>query len=68
MATKVAKRFYMEILKGQECQCGAWKRPGYGFCWVCARKLPDEILDELKNPIGRGFEKGYEEAVKFLSD
>lgn len=61
-------RFYIETLKGDECLCERWKRRGMAFCYGCYKKLPTEMQRALYQPIGRGFEGAYNEAVAYLSD
>ena len=57
--------FYQNVISLEECQCGAWKKPGLPLCYVCYKKV-DHI-----NFIQRSIEdraEAYDEAVKFLNE
>jgi len=59
--------FYIGELKGNECQCGKWKKPGRSFCFTCYRSLPRHMQGDLYCRIGQGYEEAYDEAIKFLN-
>ena len=61
-------KFYLEILKSYECQCGNYKIYTNALCYSCFKKLPDHIQKDLYSKIKFGFEEAYDEAVKWLND
>jgi len=61
-------KFYLDELKSEECQCGAWKREKMTFCYVCFKSLPSHIQKALYKRIGDGYEEAREEAAAFLAD
>jgi hypothetical protein len=60
-------KFYADVLKNEECQCGRNKQPGRSFCYMCFKSLPKELIKPLYQPIGDGYEEAYEEAVRYLT-
>lgn len=60
--------FYAGVLKGEECQCGRYKQPGYALCFRCYRELPGDLKRALYRRMGEGFEAAYDEAVSYLTD
>jgi len=62
------KRFYIDILKSEECHCEKAKKSGMAFCFLCYSSLPANMKGELWTRIGDGFETAYEEAMKWLGD
>lgn len=62
------RRFYAATLKSDECQCDAYKQPGFAFCFKCYRRLPQEMQRALYRKIGAGFEAAYEEAYRHLNN
>lgn len=60
-------RFYFETLAGTECQCGRTKKTKMAFCYKCYSSLPKDMLDDLWQRIGQGFEEAYEKAVGWLN-
>ena len=69
MERKEADRlFYLSVLRGEECQCGKWKRSRMPFCYRCFKRLPVSMQRALYHRLGDGFEEAYEEAVKWLDD
>lgn len=61
------KKFYIEVLKSESCQCENDKKRGMAFCYSCFKKLPGYMQKDLYSPIGGGFESAYEEAVNYLN-
>lgn len=61
------RKFYIEVLKSEECQCERWKRQKMAFCWHCYKQLPQDMQRALYRRIGDGFEEAYEDAVKWLT-
>lgn len=61
------RMFYLNILRGDECQCGRPKYTRKALCITCYRQLPQEMQNALYKGICYGFEEAYEEAVKFLT-
>jgi hypothetical protein len=61
-------RFYMQVLKGKQCQCERPKKRRHAFCFGCYSRLPRDMRKDLYRPIGNGFAEAYEAAVKYLSD
>lgn len=60
-------KFYLDVIKSEECQCGKSKRIGTAFCYLCYSNLPKDMKDDLWKKIGNGFEEAYEEAHKELN-
>jgi hypothetical protein len=61
------RAFYARYIKSNECiNCDKEKKPGFAFCYSCYKRLPSELQRGLYKGIGHGFEKEFEEAVKFL--
>lgn len=65
---KESKKFYEDVLRSEECQCGKVKRKNLAVCYRCYIELPQEIKRQLWLKIEQGFEEGYEQAVKYLQD
>lgn len=61
-------KFYITVLKSDECICGRCKKENLALCFKCYNQLPDSFQKELRQELGRGFEEGYEQAVKYLKD
>ena len=61
------RRFYVNVLKSPECQCGRTKKPGRALCWPCYQPLPRYMQDDLHQSLGDGFEEAYEAAVAWLN-
>ena len=59
-------KFYVDGLNSEECACGRAKKPGYSFCLWCYRRLPRDMQRDLYEPLGQGYERAYEAAVKWL--
>lgn len=58
--------WYLRELQSNECLCGKEKKPKYSFCYACYKALPDEMQTQLYARIGQGYERNFEEAVKWL--
>lgn len=58
----------LEILKNNQCRCGAGKQPRMAFCRDCFYKLPPAIRKALYQRIGFGFEQSYELAARTLDE
>lgn len=58
----------IEILKNNQCACGAGKLPRNAFCRDCFYTLPPTIRKALYVRIGVGFEQSYELAVRTLRE
>jgi len=61
------KKFYIDELGSDECQCGRGKKRGQSFCLRCYRQLQRHMQQDLWQPIGRGYEEAYDIAVKYLN-
>lgn len=61
-------RFYIDMLRSNECLCGRYKKQKLVFCYRCYKKLPVAMQRALYNRLGDGFEEAFEEAVKYLGD
>ena len=61
------RKFYLDTLRSNECQCGKGKKPRYSLCWGCYHELPRELQIALYKPIGNGYEDAYDEAVIYLN-
>ncbi len=59
-------KFYIDLLKSEECLCGRTKQARKAVCWSCWKALPQEHQKALYRRIGQGFEEAYEEAVQWL--
>jgi hypothetical protein len=62
------RKFYLQVLKSDACQCERPKQVRRALCFKCFYRLPGEIRRALYSRIGQGFEKAYEEAVRFLNE
>lgn len=62
------RRFCIEALKSEECQCGRPKQRGRSVCFKCWQKLPDDLRRALYRKIGAGYEAAYDDACRFLND
>ena len=62
------RRFYLETLKSEECQCERPKKRGYAFCYRCFHRLPGHLRTAIYRPIGAGFEQAYEDAYRYLNN
>ena len=62
------KKFYLDVLKGDECWCQKYKRPRAAVCWSCWKRLPKDLQRDLYRRMGAGFEEAYDAAVAWLSD
>jgi len=60
-------QFYLNVLKGNECQCGNGKDVRRAICYSCYRQLPNFMQKALYKPIRRGFEQAYDDAVEYLN-
>jgi len=67
MANPADIKFYIEQLKGDECQCGRAKKNYMSFCYYCWKKLPFNMQRELYKKIRSGYEEAYDEAVEYLN-
>ena len=67
MTVKNDRRFYLDELMSDECQCGSYKKPRYSFCYRCYKSLPWGMQQDLYAGIGDGYEEAYDKAVKFLN-
>ena len=61
-------RWYVEEYMKEECLCGKPKKSRYSFCWTCFHELPGEMQRGLYRMIGHGYERAFEEAVKWLQE
>ena len=61
------KKFYLDVLKDEECQCGRFKKRGMALCYGCYDSLPKDMKNALWQPVGGGFGPAYEEAVRYLT-
>ena len=62
------RRFFIESLKSEECQCERPKKRGFAFCYGCYQRLPQGMRRALYRPVGEGFEQAYEDACRYLND
>jgi hypothetical protein len=62
------KKFYLDVLKSEQCQCESPKKRGQALCYSCFRDLPADLQREIYRPLGNGFEEAYEGVVEFLKD
>lgn len=62
------EQHYAELMRIQECQCGAWKRKKMPFCHVCWHALPDPLRRVLISGTQTWAEvgPGYDAALHFL--
>lgn len=60
-------KFYIEQLKSNECQCGAFKKSMKSLCYGCYVSLPSWIQRDLYKRIRNGYEEAYEDAIEFLN-
>jgi hypothetical protein len=67
MATNDVK-FYIDVLKSDECQCEKPKKPHMALCYHCFYRLPQFLKRDLYRPIRSGFESAYDSAVQFLNE
>lgn len=67
MPTLSDKKFYVEELTSEECQCGKTKKSGFSFCYFCYYLLPRDMQRDLYNQLGHGYEEAYDAAVEFLN-
>lgn len=58
----------LEILKNNQCHCGAGKQPRMAFRRDCFYKLPPAIRKALYQHIGFGFEQSYQLAARTLNE
>lgn len=64
-----SRAYYIKVLSSAECACKKYKKRGHAFCWGdCWRQLPDYLKIPLRNKIGQGFEKAYENAFQWLME
>lgn len=61
-------KFLLEELKGEECQCGKYKKSGNSFCYGCYSSLPNNLQRSLYRRFGNGYEEAYEEAIEHLKE
>ena len=61
------RKFYIEVLKGNGCQCGRPKYRGKALCFHCYKLLPRDLQADLYKSIGNGFEEAYEQAISYLN-
>lgn len=57
-----------EILKNNQCRCGAGKLARMAFCRDCFYKLPQPIRKALYARVGFGFEQAYQLAGRTLDE
>ncbi len=57
----------IEVLKNNQCRCGAGKQFKTAFCNQCYRSLPPSVRRSLYSRIGGGFEQAYELAAQTLA-
>lgn len=59
-----AERIHAQrALYSYRCECGAKKRPGFGFCKECFFALPFDVRCRLSRTARRGFVLAYREAL-----
>jgi hypothetical protein len=58
----------IEILKNNQCRCGAGKLARMAFCRHCFYKLPQPIRKALYTRVGFGFEQAYQLAERTLDE
>jgi hypothetical protein len=56
----------VEALARRRCQCGAGKQPKRSFCGRCFARLPRELKERLYQPVGRGYEAAWQDALAYL--
>jgi hypothetical protein len=56
----------VEALARRKCQCGAVKQPKRSFCGRCFARLSRELKERLYQPVGRGYEAAWQDALKYL--
>ena len=61
-------KFYVDVLTGEECQCGNYKKRKMALCYNCWQKLPEHMQKDVYKRIHSGFEEAYDEAVEWLND
>jgi len=61
-------KFYIQQLRGEECQCGNWKKSKMSLCYTCYRSLPRDMQKALYNHISTGYAEAYDAAVQFLNE
>ena len=64
MTSNSDKSFYINLKASEECLCGKEKKPGFPFCYLCYKELPDDLKKALYNKFG--FKEAVDEAVKHL--
>ena len=60
--------FYMKVLAGRLCACGAPKRVKDPFCFHCYKALPKEYKLGLACIIRYGFGEAYEVSLNYLKE
>ena len=60
-------KFYIAVLRSNECQCGKSKKEKMALCYQCFKELPSDMQKALYNGIRSGFEEAYESAIKWLN-
>lgn len=61
-------KFYLGVLKSNECQCGRTKHKRRAFCYSCYKTLPEDMASALYQRMRHGFEEAYEEVNEWLND
>lgn len=65
-STDKPRNFYLQVLQGEECQCGRSKKRGMALCYYCWCRLPKDVRVDLYSPMGEGFEEAYEAAIHIV--
>ena len=60
-------KFYINVLKSDECQCGRCKKPRNALCNGCYNRLPAHMKRALYRRLRDGFEYAYDNAVEWLN-
>ncbi len=61
------RKFYVDVLKSDACQCERPKQPRRAVCYKCWLRLPDDLRRPLYQRIGQGFEAAYDAACQYLN-
>lgn len=61
-------RFYIAVLKSEECQCGKPKKSRMALCYDCYSSLPKDTQKTLWKKIRNGFEEAYDNALRWLNE
>lgn len=60
------RKFYLDMLRSDECLCERSKQPGRTFCYRCYKALPHDMQKDLYQRMGAGYEEAVEAACAWL--